>query len=111
MKPIYVVMGHTGEYSDRREWPVCGYKTKEMAEEHAFQATKRAKEIFDLIESPENKNRPYEEGTGKGRLGFYDLANDETVPETYNKYDSNMSMDYTGTDYYVIDVEMRSALP
>lgn len=30
--PIWIVEGHTGEYSDRREWPVAAFPSKEQAD-------------------------------------------------------------------------------
>lgn len=77
MKTIYVVMGQTGEYSDRSEWPVMAYTDKPSAEKHADDAMMEARRL---------------------------KADQEYGAK--NKYDPNMSMDYTGTDYYVMDVPM-----
>lgn len=39
MKMVYVVMGETGEYSDRRDWPVCAYVDDEpAAQAHVLRA-------------------------------------------------------------------------
>lgn len=83
---VYVVMGTTGEYSDRTEWPVCAYLEESLAQEHITKATARAKEIEVL------------------RGDRYLRAPDGVV----NEYDPDMSMDYTGTDYYCIEVELRT---
>lgn len=44
---IYVVMGTTGEYSDRDEWPVMGYFSEGKAQEHVIRASTRAR-VFTI---------------------------------------------------------------
>jgi hypothetical protein len=34
-RTVYVVVGHTGEYSDHTQWNVAAYLDREHAEEHA----------------------------------------------------------------------------
>jgi hypothetical protein len=80
---IYVVMGTTGEYSDRTEWPVVAFCQKDTAEKLIEQATKRAKEI---------------EATREER--YY-------VERGCNEFDPDMTMDYTGTYYFLYEVELR----
>lgn len=45
---IYVVMGTTGEYSDRSEWPVIAYFDEEKAKQHVTLARQEAKRILHL---------------------------------------------------------------
>jgi hypothetical protein len=78
---IYIVEGSTGEYSDRQDWIVCAYQSKEKAEEHADKAEHRAKEMLP-----------------KRYSNF----------EGQNEFDPHMRMDYTGTEYYVIETELKS---
>ncbi len=85
---IHVVMGSTGEYSDRRQWTVCAYQDKERAINHADLAKLEAHKIE------------------KARKDRYDYSEDDVNP-----YDLKMSMDYTGTDYYVISVDLLDAIP
>lgn len=80
---IYVVMGSTGEYSDRTEWSVCAYADKALAEQHVQMADACAKEQM-----------PYR----------YDK-------ELVNPFDPGMIMDYTGTYYYIYEVPVRTELP
>lgn len=82
---IYVVTGSTGEYSDRTEWPVRAFRTQAQAEELVERASARARELFQERES-------------KGGWG-YDYSGK-------NAYDPRMQMDYTGTTYYVGEVEL-----
>jgi hypothetical protein len=49
-KELYLLMGSSGSYSDRYDWPVAVYKTKEDAEAAALRATeysKKRKVILD----------------------------------------------------------------
>jgi hypothetical protein len=85
---VHVVMGSTGEYSDRSEWPVCAYQDKARADEHA-----------DLAKNEAHK-------LAKARKSRY-----EDVKEGSNIYDPKMYMDYTGTDYYVLSVDLVDAIP
>lgn len=74
---VYPVWGKTGEYADLREWIVTAYTSKKRAEKHAADAMNAAREIFCT------------------RPDRY------SVPEPGNPFDPEMSMDYTGTEYYV----------
>lgn len=37
MRTMYIVMGQTGEYSDRREWPVLAYATEQAAQDKVLE--------------------------------------------------------------------------
>ena len=89
MGTIYVVMGSTGEYSDRTEWSVCYYTNEESAKEHVKAATRRAKEI---------KFRADEDDIATC------LLEDQTEAKYKNSMDPNMRMYYTGTRYYYMTV-------
>jgi hypothetical protein len=84
MAKIYIVMGTTGEYSDRSEWPVAAYFDVLKAQEHVENATKVAQGIEVTRTSP-----------------YW------THPDQSNQYDPNMQMDYTGTQYFLMDVEIK----
>lgn len=79
---IYIVCGMTGEYSDSFDWNVCAYTDKNIAEEHARKAMLRGKEIQ------------------KSNQRYYRPKHGE------NQFDVEMSMDYTGTEYTVNEVDL-----
>jgi len=81
MPKVYVVIGTTGEYSDHTEWPVISYLDKREARKHVENATRRAKQI----EMREDYGHP-------DRL--------------QNQYDPDMRMDYTGTTYFLWEVDL-----
>lgn len=91
MTKIYVVMGQTGEYSDHHSWPVCAYASEEDAERHAVAAAARALRI-----KREDDARDHTMRWDKG-----------WIAEQMGGLDPDIRMDYTGTDYYVLTVEMR----
>lgn len=86
MKTLYVVEGYCGEYEDYREWPVCAYLTRKLAQAHADRAKRRADEL--LVEH-----------------GSY-----SDIPAKANRYDRAMSGDYTGTSYRVYRIGVRDVL-
>lgn len=43
---IYVVMGTSGEYSDRNEWAVVAYTIEKDARRHVYLASAAAREIY-----------------------------------------------------------------
>lgn len=47
-KPVYIVFGTEGEYSDRTEWAVAAYFSEEKAKEHVVKASHRANELIAL---------------------------------------------------------------
>jgi len=81
-KKIYIVMGSTGAYSDRTDWAVVAYESKELAEQHVINAQTEAKKIQTMKE------------------GLDDRHSYDSDPRSINKWDKGMMMDYTGTHYY-----------
>jgi hypothetical protein len=79
-REAFIVMGTTGEYSDRTEWPVIAYFDRASADKHADAAMLEAKLI-----AGERSDRYTEAGRE-------------------NPHDRDMKMSYTGTDYYVLAV-------
>ena len=80
---ISIVMGTTGEYSDRSEWPVRAFLTARRAEKYALAAKQRA----DVIAQEH---------------GGMDI-----LQQKPNELDPGMRMDYTGTEYFVVaDIEL-----
>ena len=43
---VYVVMGHTGEYSDCIDWPVKAFVSQERAADLVVKATARARAVL-----------------------------------------------------------------
>ena len=82
MKNVFVVMGTTGEYSDRNEWAVMAYLDEAQAQEHVVNADRRAKELFAT------------------RQDHY------SIEKGANEFDPDMSMDYTGTSYFIYRVPL-----
>lgn len=80
---IYLVQGTTGEYSDRTDWVVCAYRSKQKAEDHASKAMHRAMELF--------------------KSGWRSYNSEEV-----NEFDPGMRIDYTGTEYTTFEVELKS---
>lgn len=79
---IYIVIGSTGEYSDRYEWPVIAYLNKIKAQDHVLKASKRSDEIFET------------------------WKHDIIIPDGINEFDPSFRMDYTETSYYLWEVEL-----
>ena len=79
---VYVVFGSTGEYSDRREWIVCGFLDEKRAQERVVLASHRANELFV-----------------KYKNTYWDATKEK------NEYDDRFDMDYTGTTYYYAEVD------
>jgi len=84
---VYIVFGTTGEYSDRTEWPVCGYRNEDVARKHADDAMIWAHLLKEKVDD-------------EGKSVF------EAREQLISPYDKHISMDYTGTDYYVVEVDI-----
>ena len=95
-KTIYVVMGTTGEYSDRTEWPIAAYSDKAMAQEHVTKATEMSRAVAAAVQ--QLKDDWNGEGEYPSTLGR-------------NPYDPDQETDYTGTDYFIYRVRLRRELP
>lgn len=81
---LWIVEGSSGEYSDRRDWVVCAYRTEAEAKRHAELAQARS----------ESLRKQY--GT------YWD------IPAKANEWDSQESHDYTGTRYTHGMTDLRS---
>lgn len=79
---VFIVFGQTGEYSDHSNWAVKGFVDKTRAEAFELAATKWAHEA-------------------KSRVGRY-----EPIKEP-SPYDPKFRCDYTGTDYFTVEVEIE----
>jgi hypothetical protein len=90
VKTIYIVMGTSGEYSDRDEWPVCAYSDKERAQQHVVDASNRARVLSQWRDAD-------------GKPWRYSDAPDKPT----NEYDPDMLMDYTETSYFLYETELR----
>lgn len=99
---VYVVMGTSGEYSDRYEWGVCVYQDEALAQQHVIMAQKEASIINKAISDLDWSD-------------FIEFDNNESKQNTLiksNIFDVNMQSDtYTGTSYYICAVDMLTALP
>lgn len=88
---IYIVFGATGEYSDRNEWAVCAYSNEDEAKAKVERCEKIAKEL---------EASPDEDG-----LALRHIIRPETHPQFYVE-DIDITMDYTGTYYYICETEL-----
>lgn len=82
-KTIYLLQGNTGEYSDYQDWIIACYTNKKEAEKHLKLLQEEVKE--------------------KEKTALY-RHNIKT------KYDPNISIDYTGVFYNVIEFETVDSL-
>lgn len=85
-KKIFVIMGSTGEYSDRREWSVRAVSSKEAAISFVDQAEKIANEQ-EAIKYPPSGDTNWEH-------------------QPVSALDPNFKMDYTGTSYFYYEVDL-----
>jgi hypothetical protein len=88
MSKIHVVMGSTGEYSDRSEWPVRAFASEEKAKELVASADRAAKELAVTTQGMDWKKAS------------------ELLKQ--NKLDPDVMIDYTGTTYYYMTVELEA---
>ena len=84
---VYVVIGTSGEYSDREEHVVCAYVVERMAQKHVLKATEWRQQNDNKdgysIEGPSNPFDP----RCHGNNGYYQV------------------------DWTVVEVELRVELP
>lgn len=82
---IYVVMGTTGEYSDRIEWPVAAYDNARSAQAHVTQANEFARLIQLRIDDEDDPLERYD----------YESGGHPSHP-----LDPSFQIDYTGGTHY-----------
>lgn len=95
---IHVIFGQTGEYSDHTDWPVKGFLDAAKAEVVELELTKAAKKHHDAYKVwiKENAGRRWD-------ANFYA----EHPEPKYAGGDTRYQHDYTGTDYYTIEVDVE----
>jgi hypothetical protein len=92
---MFIVIGTTGEYSDRTEWYVAAYWEESKAKEHALKAKQRTARIVSVFGDEYNAKKARREGD----------------PGAENPFDPCWECDYTGTDYCVVEVPLLEAVP
>lgn len=90
---IYVVIGSTGEYSDRNEWLIKAFRDEEDAKFLVTNATNRANQIYTLATEED--------------WAFHKVYEPDENPSYFNEYDPSMQMEYTKTIYYYKEVELE----
>lgn len=88
MDKVYVVMGTTGEYSDRSEWPVHAHLTEADAAKELAALVAKAKELG--VHSSNCRGMP-------------DYSERQKLGEQLG--DPNASIDYTGVDWSIMPVD------
>jgi hypothetical protein len=83
METIHLVRGSTGEYSDRYEWLVAAFSTKEAAEQYIT----KLKTIYQQFPQEECGYQREDEER-------------EQLQKVMEVFDPDFSEDYTGTFYY-----------
>lgn len=83
---IFVLFGHTGEYSDRQEWLVKAFVSQTLAEEVRDRCNAYAKAAPDDWDEREKY-------------------------EANNPDDPSMTMQYTGTEYRIEETELDEQVP
>ena len=86
-QPIYVVLGSTGEYSDRSEWLVKAFRSQAEAENFVTFLT-----VTRQMTAPP-----------RGELEWEDRG---SVEDKMRAFDPNYAEDYTGTSWRVSEVEL-----
>lgn len=82
-KCVYVVYGTTGEYSDRQEWTVKAFVNEERAKRFAGACQDEVTRLKALYGDELRWNKA-----------------------DIHKYDPQFKWDYTGTDYWVDEIEL-----
>jgi len=89
MDKVYVVIGTTGEYSDRNEWPVCAYLSEKDAQA-------RVGELENLLRL---------HGANSDAPGLIYERRDQ-LKKIFESIDPDFEIDYTGTRYYYYPVPL-----
>lgn len=90
MDKVWIVMGSTGEYSDRTEWPVIAFSSEAAAKERIAALDARMQQM------PEDWREE------RGKFGTEIKAHMAPL-------DPGFSMDYTGTSYFFYEVDVLPA--
>lgn len=88
---VYVVMGETGEYSDRSDWPVRAFLNEGIAQA--------------LINQLDEWLRVH--GFDMGERAHINLERRHPLPTC--ELDPSFACDYTGTRYYLLTIELEDA--
>lgn len=85
-KKIWVLIGNTGEYDSSTEWMVCAFYSKRSANTHLRKAQQRATEI---------------------KRYYRFISGHRDNPKYQNEFDPGMAMDSSGTNYSLVQIELR----
>ena len=92
---VYIVIGLTGEYSDKYEWLVKGFISKDKAKSFQSKCTEFAEEYEKFLATESYDDLSYTEKT------------DMQQAQISNSPDEYFTRDYTGTFYNISEVEVE----
>lgn len=87
---IYLIMGRTGEYADQHEWNVGYFKDEDKANEFKNMPNNKLKELKVHM---------------RDNVDWNTYIESDEIHEIMKSYDSNFSLDYTGTCYEIQEVK------
>lgn len=90
MADVFVVMGTTGEHSDRTEWPVGAFKSEDAANR--------------FVETLQDRYRQVSQGKQAYHRSFQERCQ---LDEFMADLDPEFSEDYTGTSWYPMRVPVK----
>lgn len=101
---IYVVVGYSGEYSDRQDWDVRAYHSKAKADalcEKLNQWLRERGALQELVPNPRFPDRPEHRYREDAKFNKGWDRHDSKPPD-----DPQFHCDYTGTYYVVEEVRL-----
>ena len=101
---IYILQGSCGEYSDRTDWIVRAYSTKEAADADQLKATVQARDFMAAGDR-------FSEESEDGESFMYSFSKEgervaKEARERILTVDPSAQFAYTGTTYWVVPAQL-----
>ena len=113
---VYIVLGTSGEYSDREIWTLGGFYSEDNAKKLVENATKEAMRIYALIGEKEKNKPKYDGNTLYGDKDYRKdrewqwqawISDFDTDERMKSKYDEDINTDrWQEASYYYEEVEL-----
>lgn len=107
----FVVMGSRGEYSDRDDYVVAVFSTREDADKWEQAATKRVRDLQDFVGKKEKEDDEYAAYGYKWRSPFDPLPEFWGVEEEMSYGRGHIEVSYGATTYWVAEAVIDPELP
>lgn len=103
---VYIVVGHSGEYSDSRDWLVCAFEDENLARQHVLNLSNKFRELYARFNKLHREMYPPHIMLDREHFESHQVEYEEyerkviELAKEINTFDPNLSKELEAIDIY-----------